>query len=36
MYAEQERHSRALGLWGPSARAWIDYEPPRAAGSRWP
>jgi hypothetical protein len=32
MYAEQDRHSRTLGLYGPAAQVWIAYEPRRAAG----
>jgi hypothetical protein len=32
MFREQEMHSQTLGIWGPAARAWIGYEPTRAAG----
>lgn len=32
MFREQEMHRQTLGIWGPAARAWIDYEPSRAAG----
>jgi hypothetical protein len=32
MFREQEMHRQTLGIWGPAARAWIDYEPTRAAG----
>ena len=31
MFREQEMHRQTLGIWGPAARAWIDYEPSRAA-----
>jgi len=32
MFREQEMQRQTLGIWGPAARDWIDYEPSRAAG----